>query len=76
MLPSRRCVCPTRVKGDIHIDSSNLPGTTNLINEVLILTVCLPKRGGDLWVELGGGDVVRGSIVEPRSQASRCGAQT
>ena len=26
--------------------------------------MCLPKRGGDLWVELGSGDVVRGSIVE------------
>ena len=44
---------------DIHIDSSNLPGTKNLI-----LPVCLPKRGGDLWVELGSGDVVRGPIVE------------
>ena len=26
--------------------------------------MCRPKRGGDLWVELSSGDVVRGSIVE------------
>ena len=43
---------------EIHIDSSNLPGTSNLI-----LPVCLPRRGGDLWVELGSGDVVKGPIV-------------
>ena len=43
---------------EIHMDSSNLPGTSNLI-----LPVCLPRRGGDLWVELGSGDVVKGPIV-------------
>ena len=40
------------------MDSSNLPGTSKLI-----LPVCLPRRGGDLWVELGSGDVVKGPIV-------------
>ena len=44
---------------DMHIDVSNLPGSQNCI-----LPLCLPKRGGDLWVELGYGDVVTGPVVD------------
>ena len=43
----------------MHIDVSNLPGSQNCI-----LPLCLPKRGGDLWVELGYGDVVTGPVVD------------
>ena len=44
---------------DMHIDVSNLPGSQNCI-----LPLRLPKRGGDLWVELGYGDVVTGPVVD------------
>ena len=44
---------------DMHIDVSNLLGSQNCI-----LPLCLPKRGGDLWVELGSGDVVTGPVVD------------
>ena len=47
------------VAKDMHVDVSNLPGSQNCI-----LPVCLPKRGGDLWVELGCGDVVTGPVVD------------
>ena len=44
---------------DMHVDVSNLLGSQNYI-----LPLCLPKRGGDIWVELGCGDVVTGPVVD------------
>ena len=44
---------------DMRVDVSNLLGSQNYI-----LPLCLPKRGGDIWVELGCGDVVTGPVVD------------
>ena len=43
---------------DLHIDSNNMMGKNNYLYPVAI-----PRRGGDLWVELSDGDVVRGKIT-------------
>ena len=43
----------------LHRDSHNEAGSLNYLYPVK-----LPRRGGDLWMELGEGDVVSGSIVE------------
>ena len=44
---------------DVHVDSNNLMGTFNYV-----LPVILPRRGGDLWVELADGDIVKGKVTE------------
>ncbi|OLP78075.1 Copia protein [Symbiodinium microadriaticum] len=44
---------------EVHVDSNNLAGSSNYI-----LPIVLPRRGGDLWVELADGDVVRGKVSE------------
>ena len=44
---------------EVHIDSNNLVGSSNYL-----LPVVLPRRGGDIWVELADGDVVRGKVSE------------
>ncbi|CAE7334262.1 RE1 [Symbiodinium sp. KB8] len=43
---------------DLHIDSNNMMGKNNYL-----YPVAMPRRGGDLWVELSDGDVVRGKIT-------------
>ena len=44
---------------EVHSDYNNLNGTFNDV-----LPIVLPKRGGDLWIELSDGDVVRGKVSE------------
>eukprot|EP00439_Symbiodinium_sp_Y106_P079760 s160_g18.t1 len=44
---------------EVHSDYNNLYGTFNHV-----LPIVLPKRGGDLWIELSDGDVVRGKVSE------------
>ena len=44
---------------EVHADYNNLNGTFNHL-----LPIVLPKRGGDLWMELSDGDVVRGKVSE------------
>ena len=44
---------------EVHVDSNNLAGSSNYL-----LPIVLPRRGGDLWVELADGDVVRGKVSE------------
>ncbi|CAE7948545.1 RE2 [Symbiodinium sp. KB8] len=44
---------------DVHIDSNNLSGLPNYVYPVV-----KPKSGGDLWIELRDGDIVRGKISE------------
>ena len=44
---------------DVHMDSNNLSGIPNYIYPLAV-----PHRGGDLWIELSDGDVVRGKIKE------------
>ncbi|CAE7208296.1 GIP [Symbiodinium sp. CCMP2456] len=48
---------------DIHVDSNNLMGMQNYV-----YPLAMPSRGGNLWVELGDGDVVRGKISEMMDQ--------
>ena len=42
-----------------HMDSNNDPLCHNYV-----LPVRFPERGGDLWVELAGGDVLQGEVCE------------
>ena len=44
---------------DLHIDSNNMMGKNNYL-----YPVAMPRRGGDLWVEISDGDVVRGKVTE------------
>eukprot|EP00439_Symbiodinium_sp_Y106_P017800 s6038_g2.t1 len=44
---------------DVHMDSNNLSGIPNYIYPLAV-----PHRGGDLWIELSDGDVVRRKIKE------------
>ncbi|CAE7421078.1 Eef1g [Symbiodinium sp. CCMP2592] len=44
---------------EVHIDVNNLVGKNNFVYPLV-----LPRRGGDLWIELGDGDVVRGKVIE------------
>eukprot|EP00439_Symbiodinium_sp_Y106_P050419 s505_g6.t1 len=39
---------------DLHIDSNNMLGKSNYLYPVV-----MPRRGGDLWIELRDGDVVK-----------------
>ena len=48
---------------EVHVDSNNLVGSSNYL-----LPVVLPRRGGDVWVELSDGDVVRGKVSEMLDQ--------
>ena len=48
---------------EIHVDSNNLTGVPNHLYPLV-----LPGRGGDLWIELSDGDVVRGKIKEMVNQ--------
>ena len=43
----------------LHMDSNNLTGKNNYLYPVV-----MPRRGGDLWVEIRDGDVVKGKISE------------
>ena len=44
---------------DVHIDSNNLSGVPNYVYPIV-----KPRTGGDLWIELRDGDIVRGKISE------------
>ncbi|CAE7228630.1 RE1, partial [Symbiodinium sp. CCMP2456] len=44
---------------ELHVDSNNLTGMPNYV-----CPLALPRSGGDLWIELKGGDVVQGKITE------------
>ena len=44
---------------DLHIDGNNMMGKNNYL-----YPIAMPRRGGGLWFELTGGDVVRGKITE------------
>ena len=44
---------------DVHVDSNNLTGVPNYVCPIVV-----PPRGGNLWIELRDGDVVRGKINE------------
>ncbi|CAE7316154.1 RE1, partial [Symbiodinium microadriaticum] len=44
---------------EVHADSNNLTGLPNYLYPIAV-----PRRGGDLWIELSDGDVVKGKIVE------------
>ena len=44
---------------NLHMDSNNLTGKNNYLYPVV-----MPRRGGDLWVEIRDGDVVKGKISE------------
>ncbi|CAE7229842.1 RE1, partial [Symbiodinium sp. CCMP2456] len=44
---------------DLHIDSNNLSGKSNYLYPIV-----MPRRGGDLWIEISDGDVVRGKVTE------------
>ena len=44
---------------DLHADSNNLTGMPNYVYPLV-----LPRSGGNLWIELLNGDVVRGKITE------------
>ena len=44
---------------EIHVDSNNLIGMPNFLYPIV-----MPRTGGDLWLELRDGDVVKGKIVD------------
>ncbi|OLP75136.1 Retrovirus-related Pol polyprotein from transposon TNT 1-94 [Symbiodinium microadriaticum] len=51
---------------EIHIDRNNALGTVNYI-----LPLCMPRRGGELWLELRHGDTVSGKILELATREGR-----
>ena len=51
---------------EVHIDRNNAVGTVNHL-----LPLSMPRRGGDLWLELRDGDVVSGKVLELVSQEGR-----
>ena len=51
---------------EVHIDRNNALGAVNYI-----LPVCMPRRGGELWMELRDGDVVSGKVIELVSSEGR-----
>ena len=44
---------------EIHVDANNLIGMANYLYPIV-----MPKQGGNLWIELRDGDVVKGKIVD------------
>ena len=56
------------VDGDkgLHMDSRNEAGTYNYVYPLR-----LPRRGGDLWIELCNGDVIAGKILELKDKAGK-----
>ncbi|CAE7609261.1 GIP [Symbiodinium sp. CCMP2456] len=44
---------------DLHTDSNNLSGKSNYLYPIV-----MPRRGGDLWIEISDGDIVRGKVTE------------
>ena len=44
---------------EIHVDANNLIGMPNYLYPIV-----MPKQGGNLWIELRDGDVVKGKIVD------------
>ena len=50
----------------LHMDSRNEAGTLNYVYPLR-----LPRRGGDIWLELGNGDVVSNKIVELKDKSGR-----
>ncbi|CAE7630141.1 unnamed protein product [Symbiodinium sp. CCMP2592] len=51
---------------EVHIDKNNAIGAVNHI-----LPLSMPKRGGELWMELRNGDVVSGKVIELISAEGR-----
>ena len=51
---------------EVHIDRNNAMG---MVNHVLPLS--MPRRGGELWMELRDGDVVSGKVIELTSGEGR-----
>ena len=47
----------------IHVDANNLVGMPNYLYPIV-----MPKHGGNLWIELRDGDVVRGKIIDMLDQ--------
>ena len=51
---------------EVHIDRNNAVGMVNHV-----LPISMPRRGGELWMELRDGDVVSGKVVELASREGR-----
>ena len=51
---------------EVHIDRNNALGAVNYI-----LPLSMPRRGGELWMELRDGDVVSGKVIELVSSEGR-----
>ena len=51
---------------EVHVDRNNAVGTVNHL-----LPLSMPRRGGELWMELRDGDVVSGKVLELTSKEGR-----
>ena len=51
---------------EVHIDKNNALGAVNYV-----LPLTMPRRGGELWMELRDGDVVSGRVIELVSRDGR-----
>ena len=51
---------------DLHVDSNNTAGKSGKNN--YIYPIVMPRRGGDLSIEISDGDVVRGKVTEMMDQ--------
>ncbi|CAE7254018.1 unnamed protein product [Symbiodinium sp. CCMP2592] len=51
---------------EVHIDKNNAVGAVNYI-----IPLSMPRRGGELWMELREGDVVSGRVIELISKEGR-----
>ena len=51
---------------EVHIDRNNALGAMNYV-----LPLSMPRRGGELWMELRDGDVVFGKVIELVSREGR-----
>ena len=56
----------TNNEREVHIDRNNAVGMVNHI-----LPISMPRRGGELWMELRDGDVVSGKVIELTSKDGR-----
>ncbi|CAE7339671.1 GIP [Symbiodinium microadriaticum] len=51
---------------EVHVDRNNAVGAVNHL-----LPLSMPRRGGELWMELRDGDVVSGKVLELTSKEGR-----